>query len=92
MFFSLFQSKDKSNYIILESRLPYEKVAEEKKRDTGKSLGLFTKSLSLKHVTRYYDEKVKEWADKINAELIEKHTMKDIENLRPGKNEIFPQR
>ncbi|MBX7045581.1 MAG: class I SAM-dependent methyltransferase [Ignavibacteria bacterium] len=88
--FSLFQSENKSNYIILESRLPYEKVAEERREIQEKVWDYLQRSLGLKHVTRYHNEKVKEWSDKINAEIIEKHTMKDIENLRHGKNEIFP--
>ncbi len=88
--FSLFQTKDKSNFIILESRVPQEKVCEERRDIQERVWEYLTNALTLKFVTRYFDEKVKEYAEKINAEVIEKHTMKDIEMLRFGRNEIFP--
>lgn len=87
--FSLFQSKDKSNFIIIESRLPYEKVAEERRDIQEKVWEYLTQALTLKFVTRYFDEKVEEHANRINAEIIQKYTMKDIELLRFGRNEIF---
>ncbi len=87
--FSLFQSIDKSNFIILESRVPQEKVCVERRDIQERVWEYLTNALTLKFVTRYYDEKVKEYAEKINAEVIEKHTMKDIEMLRFGRNEIF---
>lgn len=87
--FSLFQTKDKSNFIILESRVPQEKVCEERRDIQERVWEYLTSALTLKFVTRYFDEKVKEYAEKINAEVIEKHTMKDIEMLRFGRNEIF---
>ncbi|MBS1494946.1 MAG: class I SAM-dependent methyltransferase [Bacteroidetes bacterium] len=87
--FSLFQTKDKSNYLILESRVPAEKVCEERRDIQERVWEYLTSALTLKFVTRYYDEKVKEYADKLNAEVSKKHTMKDIEMLRFGKNEIF---
>ena len=88
--FSVFQTNDKSNFIILESRMPQEKVCEERRDIQERVWEYLTNALTLKFVTRYYDEKVKEHAEKINAEVIEKHTMKDIEMLRLGRNEIFP--
>jgi len=88
--FSLFRSADKSNFIILESRVPQEKVCEDRRDIQERVWEYLTSALTLKFVTRYFDEKVKEHADKINAEVIEKHTMKDIEMLRFGRNEIFP--
>lgn len=88
--FSLFQSQDRSNFIILESRVPQEKVCEARRDIQERVWQYLTSALTLKFVTRYFDEKVKEYADKINAEVIEKHTMKDIEMLRFGRNEIFP--
>ncbi len=87
--FSLFQSSDKSNFIILESRVPQENVCEERRDIQERVWEYLTNALTLKFVTRYFDEKVKEHAEKINAEVLEKHTMKDIEMLRFGKNEIF---
>lgn len=87
--FSLFQSDNKSNYIILESRVPAEKVCEERRDIQEKVWDYLTSALTLKFVTRYFDEKVKELADKINAEIIQKYTMKDIEFLRHGRNEVF---
>ena len=87
--FSLFQTKDKSNYIILESRVPSEKVIEERRYIQEKVWEYLTAALTLKFITRYFDEKVNAYADKINAEVIQKSTMKDIEYLRFGKNEIF---
>lgn len=89
--FSLFQSKDKSNFIILESRLPYDKVAEDRKEIQEKVWDYLSKSLHLKFVTRYFDEKVKEYADKIGAEILEKYTMKDIQVMRDGNAELFPE-
>ena len=88
--FSLFQSSDKSNFIILESRVPQEKVCEQRRDIQERVWEYLTSALTLKFVTRYYDEKVKEHAEEINAEVIEKHTMKHIEMLRFGRNEIFP--
>lgn len=88
--FSVFQTNDKSNFIILESRVPQEKVCEQRRDIQERVWEYLTNALKLKFVTRYYDEKVKEHAEKINAEVIEKHTMKDIEMLRFGRNEIFP--
>jgi O-methyltransferase involved in polyketide biosynthesis len=88
--FSLFQSQDRSNFIILESRVPQEKVCEARRDIQERVWQYLTSALTLKFVTRYFDEKVKEYADKINAEVIEKHTMKDIEMLRFDRNEIFP--
>lgn len=88
--FSLFQSQDRSNFIILESRVPQEKVCEERRDIQERVWEYLTNALTLKFVTRYFDEKVKEYADKINAEVIEKQTMKDIELLRFGTNETFP--
>jgi len=87
--FSLFQSSDKSNFIILESRVPQEKVCEERGEIQERVWEYLTSALTLKFVTRYFDEKVKEYAEKINADVIEKHTMKDIEMMRFGRNEIF---
>jgi O-methyltransferase involved in polyketide biosynthesis len=87
--FSLFQTNDKSNFIILESRVPAEKVCEERRDIQERVWEYLTNALTLKFVTRYYDEKIKEHADKINAEIIQKYTMKDVEKLRFGKNEIF---
>ena len=89
--FSLFKSKDQSNYIILESRLPHDKVAEDRKEIQEKVWDYLSKTLSLKYVTRYYDEKVKEYTDKLNGEVLMKYTMKDVEMMRHGKNEIFPE-
>ncbi len=88
--FAMFQTKDKSNYIILESRVPSEKVTEERRYIQEKVWEYLTAALTLKFITRYFDEKVKEYAHRINAEVIEKYTMKDIEKLRFGTNEIFP--
>lgn len=88
--FSLFQSKEKSNFIVLESRVPYEKVAKERRDIQEKVWEYLTQALKLKFVTRYFDEKVEEHAREINAEVIQKYTMKDIEKLRFGTNEIFP--
>ncbi len=88
--FSVFQTNDKSNFIILESRVPQEKVCEQRRDIQERVWEYLTNALTLKFVTRYYDEKVKEYSEKINAEVIEKHTMKDIEMLRFGRNEIFP--
>jgi len=87
--FSVFQTNDKSNFIILESRVPQEKVCVERRDIQERVWEYLTNALTLKFVTRYYDEKVKEYSEKINAEVIEKHTMKDIEMLRFGKNKIF---
>jgi hypothetical protein len=87
--FSVFQTKDKSNFIILESRVPSEKVSEDRRYIQEKVWEYLTAALTLKFITRYYDEKVKKYADKISAEVLQKYTMKDIEYLRFGKNEIF---
>ena len=87
--FSVFQTKNKSNYIILESRLPYEKVADDMKEIQERVWEYLSSSLRLKYVTRYFDEKVKEYSDKIGGEVLKKYTMKDIEMLRHQKNELF---
>lgn len=89
--FSLFQSNDKSNFIILESRLPYDKVAHDRKEIQERVWDYLTSSLDLKYVTRYYDEKVKEYGDKIGAEVLEKYTMKNIQQMRDGNTELFPE-
>lgn len=87
--FAFFKTKDKSNYIILESRVPAEKVCEERRDIQEKVWEYLTQALTLKFVTRYFDEKVEEHAKNINAVVIQKYTMKDIEMLRFGTNEIF---
>jgi len=87
--FSIFQSKSKSNFIILESRLPYDKVADDMKEIQEKVWVYLKETLNLNHVTRYYDEKINEYSAKINGEVIEKFSMKDIEMMRYGKNELF---
>lgn len=74
---------------MLESRVPYEKVAEERRDIQEKLWEYLTQALTLKFVTRYFDEKIEELAGTINAEVIQKYTMKDIEKLRFGRNEIF---
>ncbi len=89
--FSLFKSKDKSNFIILESRLPYDKVAEDRKEIQEKVWNYLSSTLSLKYVTRYFDEKVKEYGDKIGAEVLQKYTMKDVQQMRLGENNLFPE-
>jgi len=87
--FAIFKSNDKSNYIILESRLPYEKVSDEMKDIQEKVWVYLKETLNLNHVTRYFDEKVTDYCNKLDAEILQKHTMKEIEMMRYGRNELF---